>query len=129
MAVANRCGDFLGVSQWNKFLSLSVAFLANVCSFYVLDVSIVDSFRSCQIKSTSSENMTKRVIQKILKISTSSEAMGQTKKAKITFTCSHELRHTLEEIAVSEDRTLSNLVERLVAKAVKDYKSPSLDTQ
>ncbi|MTJ14154.1 hypothetical protein FJR11_16510 [Anabaena sp. UHCC 0187] len=48
--------------------------------------------------------------------------MGQTKKAKITFTCSHELREELESIASSEDRTLSNLVERLVTRAIQIYK-------
>ncbi|TAE61391.1 MAG: hypothetical protein EAZ76_03105 [Nostocales cyanobacterium] len=48
--------------------------------------------------------------------------MGKTKKAKITFTCSHELREELENIASSEDRTLSNLVERLVTRAVQSYK-------
>ncbi|WP_242027428.1 hypothetical protein [Sphaerospermopsis sp. FACHB-1094] len=50
------------------------------------------------------------------------EAMGKTKKAKITFTCSQELREELENIASSEDRTLSNLVERLVTRAVQSYK-------
>ena len=48
--------------------------------------------------------------------------MGQTKKAKITFTCSHELRDELDAIAEQEDRTLSKLVERLVTKALLDYK-------
>jgi predicted transcriptional regulator len=48
--------------------------------------------------------------------------MGQTKKAKITFTCSHELRDELDAIAQQEDRTLSKLVERLVTKALSDYK-------
>lgn len=48
--------------------------------------------------------------------------MGQTKKAKITFTCSHELREELETLAAQEDRTLSKLVERLVTKALSDYK-------
>lgn len=48
--------------------------------------------------------------------------MGKTKKAKITFTCSHELRKELEVIAESEDRTLSNLVERLVVRAINNYK-------
>lgn len=57
-----------------------------------------------------------------LKLSIVLEAMGQTKKAKITFTCSHELREELESIASSEDRTLSNLVERLVTRAVQIYK-------
>ncbi len=52
----------------------------------------------------------------------SSEAMGQTKKAKITFTCSHELRDELDAIAEQEDRTLSKLVERLVTKALLDYR-------
>jgi hypothetical protein len=51
--------------------------------------------------------------------------MGKTKKAKITFTCSHELRKELETIANSEDRTLSNLVERLIARAIQNYKPQS----
>ena len=51
--------------------------------------------------------------------------MGQTKKAKITFTCSHELREELETVAGSEDRTLSNLVERLVTKALREYRQSS----
>ncbi len=50
--------------------------------------------------------------------------MGQTKKAKITFTCSHELREELDAIAEQEDRTLSKLVERLVTKALLNYKKP-----
>ncbi|MBS9387704.1 MAG: hypothetical protein HEQ33_01860 [Dolichospermum sp. WA123] len=37
-------------------------------------------------------------------------------------TCSHELREELESIASSEDRTLSNLVERLVTRPVQIYK-------
>lgn len=57
-----------------------------------------------------------------LKISILSEAMGQTKKAKITFTCSHELREELESIANAEDRTLSNLVERMITRAIQNYK-------
>ncbi|AFZ56414.1 hypothetical protein Anacy_0835 [Anabaena cylindrica PCC 7122] len=57
-----------------------------------------------------------------LKVSIVSEVMGQTKKAKITFTCSHELREELESIANVEDRTLSNLVERIITRAVKSYK-------
>ncbi|MBD2628596.1 hypothetical protein [Trichormus variabilis] len=48
--------------------------------------------------------------------------MGQTKKAKITFTCSHELREELESIANVEDRTLSNLVERMITRAIQNYK-------
>ena len=55
----------------------------------------------------------------MLDISILSEAMGKTKKAKITFTCTHELREKLENIATAEDRTLSNLVERIVTKALE----------
>jgi GIY-YIG catalytic domain len=53
------------------------------------------------------------------------DVVWETKKAKITFTCSHELRDELEAIAEQEDRTLSKLVERLVTKALLDYKKTS----
>ena len=44
--------------------------------------------------------------------------MGATKKAKVTFTCEHEMKDYLSEWANSENRTLSNLVETLVAEAI-----------
>lgn len=48
--------------------------------------------------------------------------MGQTNKAKITFTCSHEVREALERRARAERRTLSNLVEGMIEQAI----APSL---
>jgi hypothetical protein len=50
--------------------------------------------------------------------------MGATKKAKITFTCSHELKEFLETWAESESRTLSNLVEKIVEEAASDKHLP-----
>ncbi len=50
--------------------------------------------------------------------------MGATKKAKITFTCSHELKEFLETWAESESRTLSNLVEKIVEEAASDKQLP-----
>jgi len=44
--------------------------------------------------------------------------MGQTKKAKITFTCTQEARDFLEKWAAAERRTISNLVEGLVDNAI-----------
>ena len=49
---------------------------------------------------------------------TTSELMGQTKKAKITFTCTQEARNFLENWAAAERRTISNLVEGLVDDAI-----------
>ncbi|MUG93330.1 hypothetical protein F7734_13190 [Scytonema sp. UIC 10036] len=46
--------------------------------------------------------------------------MAATKKAKITFTCPHEVRDKLESLAKRENRTLSNLVEKLVMDAILD---------
>jgi hypothetical protein len=51
--------------------------------------------------------------------------MGVTKKAKITFTCSYELKEQLIEWADSENRTLSNLVETLAENALKEKKAKS----
>lgn len=44
--------------------------------------------------------------------------MGVLKKAKITFTCEFDMKDYLNEWATSEKRTLSNLVEMLVADAI-----------
>lgn len=51
-------------------------------------------------------------------MTTTSEIMGQTKKAKITFTCTQEARNFLENWAAAERRTISNLVEGLVDDAI-----------
>ena len=56
---------------------------------------------------------------------TSSEAMGATKKAKVTFTCTDEIKSNLEVWAELENRTVSNLVEKLVMDAIA-AKQPSL---
>lgn len=45
-------------------------------------------------------------------------AMGVTKKAKIMFTCEHNLKEQLTELAKSQNRTVSNLVETLVIEAL-----------
>ncbi len=44
-----------------------------------------------------------------------------TLKAKITFTCSEELKEKLQKWANSESRTLSNLCELLMEQAVKKH--------
>jgi hypothetical protein len=44
--------------------------------------------------------------------------MGATKKAKVTFTCEHEMKDYLSEWANTENRTISNLVETLVGEAI-----------
>lgn len=50
--------------------------------------------------------------------------MGQTKKAKITFTCTQEARDFLEKWAAGERRTISNLVEGLVEDAITAKGNP-----
>ncbi len=44
--------------------------------------------------------------------------MGQLKKAKVMFTCEHEIKDLLNELAAKEKRTLSNFVEMLVTEAL-----------
>jgi hypothetical protein len=44
--------------------------------------------------------------------------MGITKKAKIMFTCEHEVKDKLAKWAKTENRTVSNLVEKLVLDAI-----------
>jgi hypothetical protein len=44
--------------------------------------------------------------------------MGVTKKAKVMFTCEHDIKDHLTEWAKSENRTVSNLVETLVIEAL-----------
>ncbi|PAX58339.1 ribbon-helix-helix domain-containing protein [Brunnivagina elsteri] len=51
--------------------------------------------------------------------------MGVTKKAKITFTCSDELKEELQKWANRENRTLSNLIETMAEKAVTNEKVKS----
>lgn len=56
---------------------------------------------------------------------TTSELMGQTKKAKITFTCTQEARNFLENWAAAERRTISNLVEGVVEDAISVKGKPT----
>ncbi len=44
--------------------------------------------------------------------------MGQTKKAKVTFTCTFEMKDYLNKWAISERRTISNLVEGLIEEII-----------
>jgi hypothetical protein len=44
--------------------------------------------------------------------------MGVTKKAKVMFTCEHEVKDRLTEWAKSENRTVSNLIETMVIEAL-----------
>lgn len=55
--------------------------------------------------------------------------MSATKKAKVTFTCEHEMKDFLTQWAESENRTLSNLVETLIAEAIetKQQDNPESD--
>jgi predicted transcriptional regulator len=48
-----------------------------------------------------------------------------TSKAKVTFTCSPELKEKLQEWADSENRTLSNLVELIAQQAVTEHEKKS----
>ena len=52
--------------------------------------------------------------------------MGATKKAKVTFTCEHEMKDYLSEWADTENRTMSNLVETLVGEAIAARKQNEL---
>jgi hypothetical protein len=45
-------------------------------------------------------------------------AMGVTKKAKVTFTCTFETKEYLGEWSAEDRRTISNLVEGLVEEAI-----------
>lgn len=54
----------------------------------------------------------------------SSEHMGVTKKAKVTFTCEPDLKKGLEEWARSESRTLSNLIEMVIRQAYEIRQKP-----
>jgi len=58
----------------------------------------------------------------------SSEFMGVTKKAKVTFTCEPNLKEDLEEWARSESRTLSNLIEMLIRQAYEIHQERSSST-
>jgi len=43
---------------------------------------------------------------------------GATRKARVMFTCEHEIKNCLEIWADSENRTVSNLVETLIVDAL-----------
>ena len=45
-------------------------------------------------------------------------AMGVTKKAKVTFTCTFETKEYLGEWSAEDRRTISNLVEGLIEEAI-----------
>lgn len=53
--------------------------------------------------------------------------MGVTKKAKIMFTCEHDLKERLSELAKSQNRTVSNLVETLVIEALTANETKAKD--
>lgn len=55
--------------------------------------------------------------------------MGQTKKAKVMFTCEHEVKDDLGEWAKSERRTVSNLVEGIVTDALTKWKQEQENTK
>lgn len=43
---------------------------------------------------------------------------GATRKARVMFTCEHEVKNSLEAWAESENRTVSNLVETLIEEVL-----------
>jgi hypothetical protein len=51
--------------------------------------------------------------------------MGVTRKARVMFTCEHEVKDELSEWAESENRTVSNLIETLVQEALAVRKQQS----
>lgn len=48
--------------------------------------------------------------------------MNSNKETTITFRTTNELRKALEDMAAKEHRTLSNLIEHLLSKAIKGKK-------
>lgn len=54
-----------------------------------------------------------------------SDTMPPSKKARVTFLCSHETKNFLEAWAEKEGRTISNLVERIVLSAVEQEAASS----
>ena len=48
----------------------------------------------------------------------------QPKPIRITFWCKPELRRKLEQRARAENRTISNMIDTLLAKALNDEKTP-----
>ena len=55
--------------------------------------------------------------------------MGQTKKAKVTFTCTFEMKDYLNEWSISERRTISNLVEGLIEEIIATRKAQQQEQQ
>jgi macrodomain Ter protein organizer (MatP/YcbG family) len=47
--------------------------------------------------------------------------MAETIKARVMFTCEHEVKEKLIQWAKSEKRTVSNLVEKLIEEAIDKY--------
>lgn len=60
-----------------------------------------------------------------MKISNIFKPMVKTKKAMISFTCEPELKDCLTRWAVSESRTLSNLVEMVMREAYEIHQKRS----
>jgi hypothetical protein len=54
--------------------------------------------------------------------------MGQTKKAKVMFTCEWETKDFLTKWANAENRTLSNLVETLITEAIATKQAQQSET-
>lgn len=87
---------------------------------------LADSFRSCQITSNAFRSLVMRIASEVYwRYLISSELMGVTKKAKVTFTCEPNLKDGLEEWARSESRTLSNLIEMLIRQAYEIHQESS----
>lgn len=77
-----------------------------------------NSFRSYHIKADNFRSCVKIRTSVVNWNQIPSEAMGATKKAKVTFTCTDEIKGNLEVWAELENRTVSNLVEKLVMDAI-----------
>ncbi len=91
---------------------------------------VADSFRSCQITSKAFGISVVRIASEVYwRYLISSELMGVTKKAKVTFTCEPNLKDGLEEWARSESRTLSNLIEMLIRQAYEIHHESSSSTE
>jgi hypothetical protein len=84
------------------------------------------SFRSYQISYEAFRNKLLQITSDVYwRYLMSSELMGVTKKAKVTFTCEPDLKKGLEEWAHSESRTLSNLIEMVIRQAYEIRQKPS----
>lgn len=87
---------------------------------------LADSFQSYYITSKVFRSLVMRIAFEVYwRYLISSELMGVTKKAKVTFTCEPNLKDGLEEWARSESRTLSNLIEMLIRQAYEIHHESS----